>query len=52
VDGIERLLYVAGIESDERVLAYFGAVDRFRSDLVDGALGMLLGKPRDAERDN
>src|ERR1700689_3917784 len=48
---VECLLYVAGIESDERVLAHLGPVDSFRSDLVDRSFGMLLGKARDAERD-
>jgi hypothetical protein len=42
VDGVEGLLNVAWIKSDQRILSHFGAVDGFDFDLVDGALGVLL----------
>ena len=32
----------AGIKTDQRILADFGAVDRFGLDLVDGALAALF----------
>jgi hypothetical protein len=52
MDGGEGFLDVAGIKSDERILAYFGAVDGFDFDLIDGSLRALLRKARDAQQDH
>jgi hypothetical protein len=49
MDGVEGFLDVAGIKSDERVLSDFSTVDGFDLDLVDGALGALLGEARDSQ---
>jgi hypothetical protein len=51
MDGLESLLYVAGIESDQRILPNFSAADRFSFDFVDGALGALLRERRDGQKD-
>jgi hypothetical protein len=51
VDGLQRFADIAGIEPNQRVLAYLGAADCFGFDLVDGALGALLGEGWDAQRD-
>ena len=50
MDGGEGFLDVAGIEPDQRILSHFGAVNGFRLDLVNGALGALLREGRDAQR--
>jgi len=47
VDGVESFLNVACIKSDERILSHFSAVDGLGLDLVDGALGVLLGEARE-----
>jgi hypothetical protein len=44
MDRIEGFLDVGWIESDQRVLPHFGAMDGFGLDFVNRPIGALLGE--------
>jgi hypothetical protein len=48
VDRLESFSNVARVESDQRILPYFRAVDGFRLDLLNRAFSALLRKTRNA----